>query len=162
MTRRSRKRSSGVSLWRLTAVILICAFPSSANASFLSDITGVDINVPAGTITFGPPRPDKIPQMLQNLPKDVLVFLANPFAGSALAFAIRQAKESARKSCAPIPSTVTATLSAFFPSELFQGVCWAVVGDGFTLDSFVIHDGNMTAITLEDVVVFDSFQSGQD
>ena len=142
----------------LSVFVLLC----TANASWLSDITGVDINVPANTITFGPPRPDRIPLMLQNLPKDAAVFFLNPFAGGGLAYAIRQAKESARKTCVPMPPTVRTTLAAFFPSDLFNGVCWTIVGSGFSLDSFAIHDAGMAAITLEDVVVFRSNQDGYD
>ncbi len=144
------------------ALILICGCQCHLRASWLSDITGININVPRGTITFGTPRPDRIPQMLQNLPKDVGVFLLNPLAGGGLAFAIRQAKEQARPNCGPIPPQVTATLSAFFPPALFPSVCWAVVGNGSTLDSFAIHDAGMAAITLEDVVIFRSQQDGYD
>ena len=145
-----------------TSLILVCLLPSLASASWLSDITGVDVNVPKGSITFGAPRPDRIPLMLQNLPKDAAVFFLNPYAGNALAFAIRQAKESARKVCVPIPASVQQTLSSFFPSDFFAGVCWAVVGSGFSLDSYAIHDAGMAAITLEDVVVFRSYEDGQD
>ena len=146
----------------ITVGLMICSLPGSANASWLSDITGVDINVPDGTITFGVPHPGAIPQMLQNLPKDVAVFLANPFAGGALAIAIRRAKASAHKACIPMPPKVVQDLTPFFPPDLFQGVCWAIVGNGVSLDSYVIHDAGMAAITLEDVVVFRSTQDGYD
>lgn len=150
------------SLGRLLVVFLLCCnLQLTANASWLSDITGIDVNVPRGTITFGPPRPDRIPGMLQNLPKDAATFFLNP-AGNALAFAIRQAKEQARRNCGPMPPQVVATLSAFFPNDIFPGVCWTVVANGFTLDSFAIHDAGMAAITLEDVVVFRSSQDGYD
>ena len=152
----------GGKLFRFTApaAFLLCA--ANLGASWLSDITGIDINIPRGTINFGTPRPERIPQMLQNLPKDVGVFLLNPLAGGGLAFAIRQAKEQARQNCGPMPQEVTSTLSAFFPPSLFASVCWTVVGNGSTLDSFAIHDGGMAAITLEDVVVFRSSQDGYD
>src|ERR1700730_9404202 len=119
--RNSRIRSS-------VSFLLIVALPHVANASWLSDISGVDINVPANTITLGVPRPDRIPMMLQNLPKDLAIYLLNPLAGGALAYAIREAKESARKVCVPVPANIRMTLSSFFPPELFQGDCWAVVG----------------------------------
>jgi hypothetical protein len=146
-----------------SVVLLIVAWcPSYVGASGLSDITGIDINIPGGTITFGTPRIDRIPQVVQNLPKDVGVFLLNPLAGGGLAFAIRQAKEEARGHCVPMPPQVTATLSAFFPPDLFPSVCWAIVGNGTTLDSYAIRDFGMAAITLEDVVVFRSQQDGSD
>lgn len=148
---------------RIAAVLLlVLLLPLHANASWLSDITGVDINVPGNSISFGVPRPDRIPQMLQNLPKDVAVFLVNPFAGSALAYAIRESKESARRVCGPVPPNVVQTLSRFFPPNIFPGVCWAIVGNGFSLDSYVIHDRAMSAITLEDVIVFRSAQDAYD
>jgi hypothetical protein len=145
----------------VATALAVLASLTSAHASWLSDITGVDVNVPRGTVTFGPPRPDSIPQMLQNLPKDVATFFLNP-AGSALALAIRQAKEQARQNCSPMPAEVTVRLASFFPADLFPGVCWAVVANGFTLDAFAIHDGGMAAITLEDVVVFRSSQDAAD
>ncbi len=146
----------------ISVFLLLLLLVVDADASWVSDITGIDINVPKSTITFGPPRPDRIPMMLQNLPKDVVIFFLNPLAGSALAYAIREAKESARKVCVPIPPTVTMTLASFFPNDFFDGVCWAVVGNGFSLDSYAIHDAGMAAITLEDVVVFKSAQDGYD
>src|SRR5579863_10422084 len=151
-----------VPLCRLVAALLLYSLHCNLTASWLSNITGIDINVPSGTITFGTPRVDQIPQMLQNLPKDVGVFLLNPLAGGGLAFAIRQAKQQARRNCGPMPPDVTATLSAFFPPSLFPSVCWAVVANGFTLDAFAVRDAGMAAITLEDVVVFRNLQDGAD
>ena len=54
--------------------IALVSFPGIADASWLSDITGVNIDIPRGQVTFGPPRPDRIPLMLQNLPKDATQF----------------------------------------------------------------------------------------
>lgn len=144
----------------IISLLLIIALSSIASASWLSDITGVDINVPASKITLGMPRPDRIPLMLQNLPKDLAIYLLNPLAGGALAYKIREAKESAKKVFVPVPNNIRTTLSPFFPPELFDAVCWAVVGTGNSLDSWAIHDFNMAAITLEDVIVFQDSQTG--
>jgi Domain of unknown function (DUF4157) len=140
----------------VSAIILACYLfvqPTQIYASWLSDITGININVPAGRITIGPPRPDRIPQMLQNLPKDAAQFFLNP-VGSSLAFAIRQAKEQAKNGCQPVPATIIQTLSRFLPTDVFNGVCWNTYGQRFALDSILLRDMNMGAVTLEDVIVF--------
>ena len=54
------------------AIIFFLLHAEYAAASDLSKITGIDINIPAGTISFSTPRPDAIPDMLKNLPNDVL------------------------------------------------------------------------------------------
>lgn len=144
------------------ALLLIVTLPRVACASWLSDITGIDINAPAGTVTLGVPRPDRIPMMLQNLPKDLAIFLLNPLLGGGLAYKIREAKASAHKVCVPIPAAVKMTLTPFFPTDVLDGVCWAIVGNGSSLDSWAIHDFGMAAITLEDVIVFRSNQDGFD
>ena len=150
------RRSASV----LLAVALLLG-PQPMTASWLSDITGVNVNVPAGTVSFGPPRPDRIPMMLQNLPRDAATFFLNP-AGNALAFAIRQAKEQARQNCVPVPPAIVTRLTSFFPPDVFPGVCWATVGSGSNLANFAVSDGNMAAITLEDVVVFANQQMAYD
>jgi hypothetical protein len=61
-----------------------------------------------------------------------------------------------------MPPAVRTTLARFFPSDFFQGVCWTVVGNGFSLDSYAIHDAGMAAITLEDAVVFRGTQDTYD
>lgn len=134
-------------------VLLISAAP--VNASWLSDITGINIDVPAGRVTIGPPRPDRIPMMLQNLPQDVSMFFLNP-TGGALAFAIRNAKEQARYGCRPIPDQVRSELSRFFPADILGGVCYNLVSaQRITLDNLLLrHFEQRPAITLEDVIVF--------
>lgn len=144
----------------LFLAVLLTVLPCSA--SWVSDIIGLDVNIPAGTINFGPPRPDRIPLMLQNLPQDAANFFLNP-AGNALAVAIRQAKANVlRIGCGPASPQVIDALSPFMPSSVFSGVCWATLRPGFTLDTFAIQDGGAAAITLEDVIVFKDSASGFD
>jgi len=81
------------------------------------------------------------------------VFFLDPTKG-ALALAIRAEKESIRKNCLPVPPLVAAKLSRFFPSDVFSGVCYAFVRNGFTLSDFAIKDAEMAAITFEDAIVF--------
>jgi hypothetical protein len=41
-------------------------------------ITGIDIHIPAGTISFSAPQPGAIPDMLKNLPTDLLEAVSFP------------------------------------------------------------------------------------
>jgi len=47
------------------AVSISVIFQSLLLGSWLSDIMGIDINIPAGTVSVGVPHPQAIPQMLQ-------------------------------------------------------------------------------------------------
>jgi tetratricopeptide (TPR) repeat protein len=136
-----------------------------AQASDLSKITGIDINVPAGTISFSTPRPDAIPDMIKNLPTDILE-LMNPY-GLELAFAIRQAQAQARNGAQPIPANMRRQLLPFFPAYILDKVRWTVYdANRITLDSLILGsdcsdlnlpfniDCKMGAITLDNIVVF--------
>ena len=146
-----------------TILLLLCA--ENAQASWLSKITGIDINIPAGTISFSTPQPQAIPDMLENLPKDVLELL-NPY-GLKLAFLIREAQAQARNGAQPIPPNIRSLLSSFFPAYILDKVRWTVYdANRITLDSLILGsncsdlnlpfniDCKMGAITLDDVVVF--------
>ena len=44
-------------LFRLVlSALLVCVLAVNADASWLSDITGINIDIPAGRVTFGPPE----------------------------------------------------------------------------------------------------------
>lgn len=148
-----RKRSTSTWKWRAVTTALLLVSPVSG--SWVSDILGIDVNIPRGTIHFGRPNPAAIPQMLQNLPKDVGQFFLNP-AGGALAFAIRQAKEQYRYGCQPMPTSIREVLAKFYPPELMSGVCYALYDPRRVgLNSMLMADFNkVSAVTLEDVIVF--------
>jgi hypothetical protein len=146
-----------------TMLLLLCA--ENAEASDLSKITGIDINIPAGTISFSTPQPQAIPDMLKNLPTDVLELL-NPY-GLKLAFLIREAQAQARNSAQPIPPNIRMLLAPFFPTYILDKARWTVYdANRITLDSLILGsdcsdlnlpfniDCKMGAITLDNVVVF--------
>jgi tetratricopeptide (TPR) repeat protein len=147
------------------AMILLLLDAQNAHASDLSKITGIDINIPAGTISFSTPRPDAIPDMLKNIPNDVLDLL-NPY-GLKLAFLIRQAQAQARNGAQPIPPNIRAQLVTFFPAYILDKVRWTVYdANRIALDSLILGsdcsdlnlpfniDCKMGAITLDNIVVF--------
>jgi tetratricopeptide (TPR) repeat protein len=146
-----------------TMLLLLCA--ENAEASDLSKITGIDINIPAGTISFSTPQPQAIPDMLKNLPTDVLELL-NPY-GLKLAFLIREAQAQARNSAQPMPPNIRTLLAPFFPTYILDKARWTVYdANRITLDSLILGsdcsdlnlpfniDCKMGAITLDNVVVF--------
>ena len=145
----------------LLLALMTLFWPLKGKASWLSDITGINIDLPAGRVSFGPPRPDRIPQMLQQLPKDATQFFLNP-GGDALAFAIRQAKAAAGRDCQRVPGDIQQQLSSFFPAEVFNGVCWNTYGQRFAIDSLLLNEFNQGAVTLEDVIVFKDGQVASD
>jgi len=134
-------------------MLILVFFPVAIEASWLSDITGINVDVPKGQITFGQPRPQAIVPMLQHLPQDATQFFLNP-GGDALALAIRQAKALAQRDCQPVPGSIRQSLSSFFPPDIFNGVCWNTAGERFSIDTLLLNDFNMGAVTLEDVIVF--------
>jgi tetratricopeptide (TPR) repeat protein len=147
------------------ATMLLLLSAQSAWASDLSKITGIDINIPAGTISFSTPQPQAIPDMLKNLPTDVLELL-NPY-GLKLAFMIREARAQALNSAQPMPPNIRALLVPFFPAYILDKARWTVYdANRITLDSLILgtdcsdlnlpfnFDCKMGAITLDNVVVF--------
>jgi len=128
-------------------------------ASWLSDITGINLDLTAGKVGIGTPRPEAIPQMLQNLPKDIGQTLLAPH-GQALATLIRQAYNQARARAVPIPPEIAAQLSPFYPSTVIARAMWAPTNpNSFSLDTLrnMLQDG---AITLDNIIVFSDSSDG--
>jgi hypothetical protein len=142
-----------------------CALAVPVRASWLSDFTGINIDIPAGRVSVGTPDPAgalrRLPQVVQNLPQD-FANLANP-AGSFLAFAVRQAKAQASYGAQPIPPNIMATLQPYFPADVLQSVRYNTFDNArITLDSAVmLINVDVVAITLEDIVVFRSAYDAQ-
>ena len=140
----------------LVGLVLLCA--GTVEASWLSNITGIDINVPAGTVTVGRPNPAAIPDMLRHLPNDVRQFVMNP-TGSATATAIRHAAAQARHGSRPIPPEIRATLAPYFPGWILDKASWNTYDPNrIGLDSAILSLQNeltaVGAITLDNVIVF--------
>src|ERR1039457_5849025 len=98
-------RNSGRKLIFSMCLLLTSA---SARASWFSDATGVNIDVPHGRVQVGPPQPiraiQQLPGEIVRLPQ-TLANAGNP-GGMALVFAIRQANEQARNGCRSAPAEV--------------------------------------------------------
>jgi hypothetical protein len=132
---------------------ILAAFNIS-QGSWLSEITGIDIDVNNGTISVKPPNINAIPPMIQNLPKDVGQAMLNP-AAPILAQAIRTSRAQAKsRGTNPIPNEIKSKLSPYFPANLLNSVSWTTAG-GISIDSVLKNWLNQEgAITYDDVVVF--------
>ena len=150
----------------LTTLVAGFSASSVCQASWLSDLTGVNIDVPAGKVQIGTPDPGgairRLPQTLQNLPQDI-ANLGNP-AGLALAFAVRQAKAQAGFGARAMPADVYQQLSQFYRAEFLQSVTYNTFDSArITLDSAVmLLNNDVSAITLEDIIVFHNESEAHD
>src|SRR6476469_9828537 len=123
---------------RLIACTLSLAINVAVEASWLSDITGVNVDVPRGTTTFSTPRPQDIPQALANLPTDVGQLFLAPH-GAVLAAAIRQAAGQAGGESQPIPENVRSILTPFFPAYILNKARWTLYNPArFSIDSAIL------------------------
>lgn len=146
----------------VAAVALIGLAVTSASASWLSDITGVNIDVPAGRFSLSAPRPQDIPAMIQHLPNDAANFFLNP-AGPALAFEIRQAYAQAHGSAQLMPAEMKALLSPYFPPVILNSALYTTRSQaGTSLPTILEGSGQIGAITLDNIIVFTSDDQAND
>lgn len=142
----------------LLAVTLPLALSTgSADASWLSEITGVDVDLNRGTVEVRPPNPAAIGPMLENLPRDVGTALLNPaapYCATAIRFSRGQALNAGTQ---PIPPYIRGRLAPYFPQNILDKVRWNVSAGRIGLDTVLGQWlQREDAITLDDVVVFNS------
>jgi len=134
--------------------VALLAVSAGANASWLSEITGVDIDLNRGTISVKPQNLGAIAPMIQNLPKDVGQAMINP-AAPLVATAIRFSRGQAlNRGVQPIPAAVRQELSPYFPPQILDKARWTTA-DGISLDGALKNWFNQEgAITYDEVIVF--------
>ena len=140
---------------------LLLLFPFMASASWLSKITGIDVDVNSGTVRVNPPDPGAIVPMLQHLPKDVAQVALNPYA-PVLAEAIRASRAQAiNRGVQPIPQQIRQVLAPYFPTAILDKVRWGMAG-GISIDGALTNWFNQEgAITFDDVIVFSNGDNAQ-
>jgi len=137
------------------ATLILLAAP--AEASWFSEITGVDIDLNRGTIEVKPPNIAAIPDAVRNLPKDVGQALLNP-AAPGLASSIRFSRGQAlNQGVEPIPPHIRAQLAPYFPQSILDKARWTTVNGRISIDTLLAQVFNQTgAVTLDDIIVFSS------
>lgn len=142
----------------LVVVVVTALLSVPAQASWFSDLTGVNIDPWHGQFQIGIPQPGRaiqqLPDQIRQLPQSI-GNLFNP-AGLALAAAVRQAEGQAGFGARPIPASVYQGLLPFFAPGFLQSVHYNTFDRArITLDSAVLlFNNDIVAITLNDVVVF--------
>ena len=141
---------------QVIATLVVNFVMVEARASWLSEITGIDIDLNRGRVEIKPPNLAAIPQMVQNLPKDVGQAMLNP-AAPALATAIRFSRGQAlNRGVQSIPPAVRQELAPYFPSGLLDKVRWTTA-NGVSIDGALKNWFNQEgAVTLDDVIAFSS------
>lgn len=136
--------------------------PMGAHASWLSEITGIDIDLNRGSIDIRPPNVEAIVPMIQNLPKDVGQAMLNP-AAPALATAIRFSRGQAlNRGTQPVPHHVRSALSPYFPPHILEKAKWTTA-DGVSIDGLLSNWLNQEgAVTLNEIVAFSSSNLASD
>jgi tetratricopeptide (TPR) repeat protein len=168
-----------IHLRRYVAVLMIAIVlqPDLAYASWLSEITGIDVNVPAGTISFSAPNPAAIPEMLKNLPADILEFASNCLAGTVVGLAcpgawmatlVREGKAAAQGGAQPIPPYQRAVLANFFAAYILDKARWTLAVPNRSPVEQMVFGGNCPqiqvfglyigcengALTLDNLIIF--------
>lgn len=138
----------------LPFLLVSLGIPSIACASWVSEITGIDVDVNRGTVQVKPPNLNAIPQMIQNLPKDVGQAMLNP-ASPFIATAIRNSRAQAlNRGAQRMPDEIRHELAPYFPAQILDKVRWTTA-DGISIDGALKNLFNQEgAVTLDDVIVF--------
>jgi hypothetical protein len=144
---------------RVLAVVMMSGLVSAqANASWFSDLTGINIDPWHGQFQIGIPQPGRaiqqLPGEIQRLPQN-LANLVNP-AGLALAAAVRQGEAQAGNGARPMPSNVYQQLQGYYAPAFLQSVRYNTLDSArISLDSAVMMLNNdVVAITLNNIIVF--------
>ena len=134
--------------------LILVAAVGSAQASWVSKITGIKVDLNRGTISVTPPDINAIPGMIQNLPKDVGQALLNP-AAPLLATAIRASRGQAlNRGVNTIPQDVRLALAPYFSQAILDKVRWTTAG-GISIDGALKNWFNQEgAVVFDEVIVF--------
>lgn len=145
----------------ITFMLCLISYSGVCQAGWLSEITGVHVDLNRGQVRIERPKLEAIPEMLKNLPKDVGQAMLNPTA-PFLATAIRFSRGQAlNRGTQPIPPNIKSELETYFPSQILNKVVWTTAA-GISLDSALKNWFNQEgAITLDEVIVFSDVTQAQ-
>lgn len=142
---------------QVATAALCLVFAQTLSASWISDITGVNIDVPSGKVEFGAPKPSAIGDMLNELPHDIGVTLLGNAIGNAMAFEVRRAEAAQYNSAKRMPEHIKRALAPYFPARILDAVRWENFDPAkFTLPNSIIkarYDA-VGAVTMNRLVIF--------
>jgi hypothetical protein len=146
---------------RLSPAVAFCSLllllSGGAEGGWISDVTGVHVDPLAGHIFVDRPHPEHIPDYIRRTPETIRDYLLHP-GGPALAGLIRQARSEARGTARPMPPHIRSILAPFFPPAILNRARFTTRAHaGVSLATTTLEvNGDVAAMTLDDIIVFDS------
>lgn len=136
---------------------LLTAAPSQAD--WLDRATG--IHIAGDVLQISCAKPKAIEERLADFSRDARSLLNTQVDGvEAL---IRHGADETRRTAKPMPSSIRERLTPYFPPEVLDEAVWTTRSDSrVTLDSLLLLNGNVVAVTLDQVIVFRGETSAAD
>lgn len=141
----------------LLLVSLVMAAPGQAD--WLDRATG--IRVDENGLRLGCAEPKAIEEKFADFPRDTRSLLSRQV--DVIEALIRHGADEARRTAKPIPHAIRERLAPYFPPEVLDEAVWTTRSDArVTLDSLLLINGRVIAVTLDQVIVFRGETSAAD
>lgn len=141
----------------LLLLALLVAAPSQAD--WLDRATG--IRVDENGLRLGCAEPRAIEERLADFSRDARSLLDTQV--DVIEALIRHSADEARRVAKPMPRVIRARLAPYFPPEVLDEAVWTTRSDSrVTLDSLLLLNGGVLAVTLDQVIVFRGEASAAD
>lgn len=141
----------------LLLLSLLIAAPGQAD--WLDRATGIRVDENGLRLDCAEPR--AIEERFADFPRDTRSLLNRQV--DVIEALIRHGADEARRAAKPIPRAIRERLAPYFPPELLDEAVWTTRSDArVTLDSLLLINGRVIAVTLDQVIVFRGEASAAD
>lgn len=141
----------------LLLLALLVAAPSQAD--WLDRATGV--RVAGDGLQISCAEPKAIEERLADFSRDARSLLNTQV--DVIEALIRHSADEARRAAKPMPRAIRERLTPYFPPEVLDEAVWTTRSDSrVTLDSLLLLNGGVLAVTLDQVIVFRGEASAAD
>ena len=150
-------------------VVTISGASTNISASWLSDLTGINVDVNEGKVEVNPPTLSEIPERVriafETLPEAIEGTVRDIFnpAGAALATAIRHARAQASRGAQGVPTRIRDELRGIVPDDVLNDARWnSLDKNHIDLAALtLLHNNDIAAVTVGHVIVFDRSEDAE-